>query len=265
MKDTLSIDEINDLLNSMAEGEAKTLTLDLLNSMAAAEAKILSQEDTISLLRTSAELIKENRTDKLTGCLNLRAFENDFVKMLNEAEGKNSDLTLAVLDLDHFKRVNDTYGHEVGDIVLKEFAGILLDVSAIHETYRLGGEEFALVFPNTEKELAFLLMEEARKKIEKAPECSRTSTTTSAGIATYSEDGTRDIELIRKANGALYRAKASGRNKVALAKEEKLVTKTAHYTVEQLKRLERLSKEKEISEAALMREALDELLKKYER
>ena len=72
-----------------------------------------------------------------------------------------------------------------------------------------------------------------------------------------------NIELIRKADGALYRAKTLGKNKVALAREEKLITKTAHYTVEQLKRLEKLSKERGINEAALMREALDELLKKY--
>ncbi|MCL2095809.1 MAG: GGDEF domain-containing protein [Oscillospiraceae bacterium] len=183
--------------------------------------------------------------------------------MLKDAEANYEDLTIVSLDLDFFKRVNDTFGHETGDIVLKEVGQILLDIPAEHKTYRQGGEEFAIVFPNTEKEKVFLIMEETRKKIAESPECLRTSTTASAGIATFAEDGNNDVELLRKANGALYRAKSSGRNKIALAKEEKLVTKTAHYTVEQLKQLEKLSKKKNITEAALMREALDELLRKY--
>gem|GEM_PF-1281329 len=204
-----------------------------------------------------------NETDTLTGCLNLRAFNTDFPEMLKDAEANYEDLTIVSLDLDFFKRVNDTFGHETGDIVLKEVGQILLDIPAEHKTYRQGGEEFAIVFPNTEKEKVFLIMEETRKKIAESPECLRTSTTASAGIATFAEDGNNDVELLRKANGALYRAKSSGRNKIALAKEEKLVTKTAHYTVEQLKQLEKLSKKKNITEAALMREALDELLRKY--
>ena len=207
--------------------------------------------------------MQELNIDKLTGCLNLRAFEEDLVRMLNEAEEKNSDLTLVVLDLDNFKTVNDTFGHDIGDLVLKETANILLGISDEHRTYRYSGDSFTLIFPDAEKEQVFLMMEEARKKIAEAPECSRASSTISTGIATYSEDGINNIELIRKADGALYRAKTLGKNKVALAREEKLITKTAHYTVEQLKRLEKLSKERGINEAALMREALDELLKKY--
>ena len=210
-----------------------------------------------------AQNLNSSQNDPLTGCLNFRAFDIDFKKMIEDAEKNYEDLTLVTLDLDHFKRCNDTYGHDTGDIVLKEVGQILRGIPAEHKTYRQGGEEFAIVFPNTEKEKVFLIMEETRKKIAESPECSRTSTTASAGIATFAEDGSNDIELLRKANGALYRAKSSGRNKIALAKEEKLVTKTAHYTVEQLKQLEKLSKQKNITEAALMREALDELLRKY--
>ena len=201
--------------------------------------------------------------DKLTGCLNAYAFEFDFRSIFDESERKCLETTLVGLDIDNFMHVNDDFGHQAGDEVLKEIAGILIGIERKHSTYRYSGDHFTLLFPNTEKEQAFLLMEEARKKIAAAPECSRTSSTVSIGIATYPEDGTRDVDIFRKADGALYRAKISGRNKIALAKEEKLVTKTAHYTTEQLKRLEDLSNETKISEAALLREALDELLKKY--
>ena len=203
------------------------------------------------------------RNDKLTGCLNISAFNADLKKMIEEADKKYSDITLVMLDIDFFKHVNDDFGHETGDAVIKEIANVLLEIDAEHQTYRAKGDEFALIFPNTEKEKVFLIMEEARKKIAEAPECSRTSSTVSIGIATYPEDGSCEVEILRKVEGAIYRAKTAGRNRVALAKDEKLVTKTAHYTVEQLKRLEKLSEEKGISEAALMREALDELLKKY--
>ena len=230
----------------------------------------ISQEQIDKILESYAQFYSlasagnYSSRDKLTNCLRGHVFKNDFLKMLVEDGEKYSDITLVMLDLDNFMCVNTDFGHKTGDDVLKEIADILTGIEAEHQTYRYSGDCFALLFPNYEKEQVFLIMEEARKKIANAPECSRTSTTISAGIATYPDDGERDVELIRKADGAMYRAKQAGRNKIALAKEEKLVTKTAHYTVEQLKRLEKLSDGTGISEAALMREALDELLKKYD-
>ena len=84
------------------------------------------------------------------------------------------------------------------------------------------------------------------------------------GMATAFEDASRCPELIRKADSALYRAKVSGRNKVAMAREEKMVPKTSHYTQDQLQRLAKLAKREGIGEAILLREALDMLLKKYD-
>jgi diguanylate cyclase (GGDEF)-like protein len=212
------------------------------------------------------ELLKpedENQRDKLTDCLIRDVFSKDFDKFAESADKKNEDLTLIMLDIDNFLHVNTDFGHKTGDDVLIEISKVLLDIPAEHHTYRYSGDCFAMLFPNCEKERAFLIMEEARKKIAESPECQRTNTTVSAGVATYPEDGTRESDIFRKADGALFRAKTSGRNKVALAKEDKLVAKTAHYTVEQLKKLENLAENEKISEAALMREALDELLKKY--
>jgi diguanylate cyclase (GGDEF)-like protein len=171
-----------------------------------------------------------------------------------------------MLDIDQFLHVNTDFGHKVGDDVLKEIAEVLLsiEIEPAPLVYRYSGDQFAVIFPEIEKERVFLLMDKIREKISTVSECARTATTVSVGIATYPEDGIRQADIIRKADDALYRAKVSGRNKVALAKEEKLVTKTAHYTVEQLKRLKDLSESTSIGEAALMREALDELLKKYD-
>jgi predicted signal transduction protein with EAL and GGDEF domain len=84
------------------------------------------------------------------------------------------------------------------------------------------------------------------------------------GMATAFEDANRCAELIRKADGALYRAKLNGGNRVAMAKEEKMVPKTSHYTQDQLQRLAKLAKREGIGEAILLREALDMLLKKYD-
>ena len=85
------------------------------------------------------------------------------------------------------------------------------------------------------------------------------------GMATAFEDANRTPELIRKADSALYRAKSGGRNKVAMAKEEKMVPKTSHYTQDQLQRLAVLAKHEGVGEAILLREALDMLLKKYDK
>ena len=87
--------------------------------------------------------------------------------------------------------------------------------------------------------------------------------TISGGVAAYPTDGTEAVEVMRKADQALYRAKTSGRNKICIAQEERMATKTAHYTLTQLERLSALSREQAIGEAALLREALDDLLVKY--
>ena len=234
--------------------------------------KGLTQEETEKLFEDAfGDLDKGNtitityhvELDALTGCRLSKLFPSEFDDMLTDAEKNYIDVTLALIDLDHFKKVNDTFGHKIGDDVLAEIGKILLDIDANKSVYRYGGEEFAILFPNMEKEQAFLLLDRVRDNISKAEECKKTSTTVSIGIATYAEDGTRQVDLVRKADGALYRAKTTGRNRVCLAKEEKLVTKTVHFTVEQLKRLRELSDSVSIGEAALLREALDDLLKKY--
>lgn len=194
------------------------------------------------------------------------AFTKDLTQLMEEyGEDSGSPLVIAVFDFDHFKSINDNFGHDVGDRVLIDtgkFIQSKLPKGA--DIYRFGGDEFGIIFHNdTEKEEAFLLLEGIRKELD-IPMPDGTKGTISIGISTAFEDATRVPELIRKAEGALYRAKVSGRNKVALAREEKMIPKTSHYTQDQLKNLTKLSKLEGVGEAILLREALDMLLKKYD-
>lgn len=247
--------DFNEILSSLLEkNKKKTKDLNSTNMNG------ISSEELESLL----QILTKTKQDKLTGLLNAEQFKEDFEKALKDAENELFEVTLIVTDIDEFKRVNDNFGHQVGDDVIQKVGEVLDKINCSHQVYRYSGDSFTVICPRTEKESVFLLMEEIRKTFANDELCKEVSVTMCAGIATYPEDGTNETEILRKADGALYRAKTSGRNKICLAKEEKLVTKTAHYTVEQLKKLKDLSEESGIGEAALMREALDEVFKKYD-
>lgn len=194
----------------------------------------------------------------------LDKFEEELVTILNNGD-TGEPVVIALFDLDQFMRVNDTWGFEEGDRVIIESARYFADSLPSGTTiYRIGGDEFAVIFNNgMEKEEVFLLMNEIRGGYPiKLPDGS--ALTISVGIATAFEDATRLQELIRKAESALRRVKFNGRNKVGLAREEKMVPKTSHYTSDQLSSLTKLSKREGVGEAILLREALDMLLKKYD-
>ncbi len=214
--------------------------------------------------------MKEKLRDDLTGCFNYKQFNMDYEKAIAEAKENCTPLSIGLIDLDFFKKANDNYGHEAGDEILINFSNHLktsFGDSAV--VYRYGGEEFAVIFPETEKEEAFLLMENARRdysgefKFKKKNKTEIMKITFSGGVGTFIEDGTTDKEILRKADEALYRAKMTGRNKICLAREEKMVPKTSYYTHGQLMRLNKLAKAKNVVESILLREALDDIFKKY--
>jgi len=208
----------------------------------------------------------DNKTDALTGLPNKEAFD-DLLRSVVDAAESGVQISLAFYDVDRFLEVNEKHGHDAGDMVLKTIAEQLKDHLPNKKACvcRLGGDEFAVLMPGTEKERAFLALERARTEIELAPELAhiKPSGTVSIGVATYPDDAGTRQELIRKADDALYRAKITGRNRVALAREEKKVPKTSHYTQGQLERLSTLAQKEGVGEAELLREALDDLLKKY--
>lgn len=190
-------------------------------------------------------------------------FDQDAAALLQE----DKDLIFASIDLDRFMIVNDIGGHEEGDRVLIEtglYIKSFLEKIGHGKVYRYSGDEFMVLFSDgEEKEEVFLWMEQLRReypiKTDANPELSLT-----IGISASPDDGATVVELLRKAEGAMFRAKMSGRSRVYLAKEEKMVTKTSHYTEQQLKRLTKLSKKENMGEAILLREALDMLLTKYD-
>ena len=191
------------------------------------------------------------------------AFEKKVTEFMEAHPEGDAELTIAVIDLDRFMHINENFGRAAGDRVLIDTGRYLAaDLPQGAEIYRIAGDEFGILFPGMEKEDVFLLMEQKRAAFGvKAPDGEEM--TISIGIAAAFDDASRYQELMRKAESAMYRAKYAGHNKVALAREEKMVPKTSHYTSDQLKRLSALSKREGIGEAILLREALDMLLKKY--
>lgn len=160
-------------------------------------------------------------TDGLTGVYNHRYFQEKFTKILLRAERYGEKFSLMLLDIDFFKKVNDTYGHPVGDIVLKKVAEILSSIARkVDIVARYGGEEFAIICVNEDKKNALKLAERLRKEIEETViifEGGKLKVTASMGVASYPEDGIDKPSIIEKADKALYEAKHSGRNRVVLA------------------------------------------------
>ncbi len=208
--------------------------------------------------------------DQLTGLLTRKAFEDRLAAAIDQAQADQSPLTLALVDIDEFMQINQKVGHTGGDIVLKCLGDIIRRAGEGIIGTRYGGDEFALLFPNTEREQAFLKLERMRTEVEGQTSFQDGDAkveiliTISAGVAALPMDGSDASELMRKADGAMYRAKAGGRNKIVLSYEERMAPKTSHYTLTQLERLASLAKEQDVGEAVLLREALDDLLVKYQ-
>ena len=139
---------------------------------------------------------------------------------MGRAKRTHDPVTVAMLDLDRFKAINDTYGHQAGDEVLKQMAEILRGTAReIDKIGRYGGEEFIVLLPGTDLDKATVFVERVRRKVAAtAFDIGRDEPvrmTTSAGLASYPEAPVRDPEsLIRLADEALYAAKAAGRNRV---------------------------------------------------
>jgi diguanylate cyclase (GGDEF)-like protein len=208
--------------------------------------------------------------DTLTGLLTQPYFRHLLrEETIPQATETGEPLTLALLDLDRFLALNQEHGPECGDAVLRGVAALLQEVlpegTAIS---RYSGDEMAVLLPGTRLDDAFTLFDAFRRRLAETVfddgPCRGMRITTSIGLASYPTDGANDVELLRAADHALYIAKQTGTNKVALPlQDSRMVTKTSHYTDTQLKRLRALAETVEKTDAILLREALDDLLKKY--
>ena len=168
--------------------------------------------------------------DETTGIYNRKFFESNLQNELKRAERYSLNLSLIVCDLDNFKKINDTFGHLVGDKVLRETALIIKNNlrEGIDFAARWGGEEFVILLPSTDKNSAAKIAERIRVQITThkysgLPE--KYVVTASFGVASYPTDAKGKTELFKKADEAAYKAKKTGKNKVVLAEENQLETK----------------------------------------
>lgn len=172
---------------------------------------------TESLSARSETLEHAALTDGLTGMQNRRFFDDALREYIEEFRKIDKPVGLMILDLDHFKAVNDTHGHDVGDKVLQAVADCLKDMTRYHDVVaRLGGEEFAVVAPNMDENLLMKLAERIRKAIAGLVIVSgnvRLKVTTSVGLAVWDQHESAE-EFYRRADKYLYQAKRLGRNRV---------------------------------------------------
>jgi diguanylate cyclase (GGDEF)-like protein len=165
-----------------------------------------------------ARLEDDARTDPLTGLDNRRALREAFQREFARSDRTGRPLSLIVLDLDHFKRFNDTLGHAAGDEALRRLAKILEDITrAIEITARTGGEEFAILVPDADEDGAVALAERLRIAVATEFAESESPLTVSCGIAVYRPGGRLAVDLFDAADRALYVAKESGRDRVEVS------------------------------------------------
>lgn len=190
------------------------------NDLCVRSASRYAVQDLIEAQEDKCALYDLAVTDPLTGCFNRRAFYHFSEREVSRAARHNIALTVVIFDIDHFKQVNDRYGHGVGDDVIR---GIAQTVSADirEEDYfgRLGGEEFGLLLPETSPEKALFIVNRLRQKIRALHFDSGSemfSVTTSFGVAQVQRDHGDIQEALERADQALYQAKRNGRDRIVL-------------------------------------------------
>ncbi len=173
---------------------------------------------------TFEKLQRDAHTDGLTGCFNKMYFNNALELELTKSKLNQNPLSLIIFDLDHFKHLNDNYGHDAGDFVLKEMAKIIKN-NGVRENdifARYGGEEFVILLPKTTLAKSVEIAERVRKLIEEYQfmyDAKRLPVTASIGVAEYSTSMATGTDLFKRADQAVYLAKNNGRNQVKYYKE----------------------------------------------
>ncbi len=214
-----NVHSLADLIDSLVEetskfvGRSERLGLDLRQS-----------SDKINALeRTLEDLRREATTDGLTGIANRRYFDMTLQTMSGDAMNSGDDLSLLLIDIDHFKKVNDTWGHATGDAVIQFVATTLAqNVRGQDCVARYGGEEFAVILPTTSIEAAARVGENIRTALSRRPfvasdvEETVHAVTVSIGVACY-DPGESLAQLVQRADAALYQAKKTGRDRVVAA------------------------------------------------
>ena len=171
------------------------------------------------------ELSRLARHDPLTNILNRRSFTEAFEIELQRARRQNYPLCVALLDIDHFKSINDTFGHKAGDDALCEFAEFCQALTRATDIFaRFGGEEFTLLMPDTSAEGARVILERLRLRVQDhwlRNKNKGIELTISTGYSAYLKEDTQDT-MLQRADQALYKAKQGGRNSIEFQAPEPL-------------------------------------------
>ncbi|MFL5802140.1 MAG: diguanylate cyclase domain-containing protein [Roseiflexaceae bacterium] len=201
--------------------------------------------------------------DPLTGLPDRLALDRGLKPLI----GKASGAALAALDLDHFLEINAEHGSETGDRVLQTLARLLAEHEQDH-VYHITGDEFAIIMPGLGLEEAFLRMDSLRKQIEGAAQQfglpNQQGVTVTIGVAQHPRDAKDARSLLDAATAALQAAKEGGRNRVGLPPNEEMIMKSCYYPATSVRKLKALAERLSRKESHLLREALDDLFRKYD-
>lgn len=202
--------------NKKIEGEVQLNKGDMIK-LGSIALKYLPKGDPERL--TYDKLQHEANTDKHTGCYNKGYFNNALDLEVKKSKVTGTPLSLIVFDLDHFKKLNDGYGHDAGDFVLKEMAQLIRKHGVRDQDIfaRYGGEEFVILLPKTNLKQAFEIAERLRKLVEAHEfmyEDKRLPVTASIGVADYRQGVATGTDLFKRADEAVYKSKQGGRNQV---------------------------------------------------
>lgn len=215
-----------------------------------------------------SELSMDQR-DALTGLWQAAVF---LKQVRRYVEHERRPVAVVLLDIDQFMSVNDLLGRDGGDRMLGEVGRVLKAAVVAHGRQsiaaRMRGDEFALLFPDQDTDEAYSVVEDTRRTLATWFQADADAVNVpglgiSAGIAASPRDATGVTDLLRKAEDGLWRAKKHGRNRIGLPAEDRMVLKSTYYAPGQLERLAALASRRRSTEAALLREALDDVLRKY--
>lgn len=210
--------EVLGLLQIYAEGDEAEQRLERIKGLGAALADAMSLA--LSNIALREKLRGQALRDPLTGLYNRRYMEDAIDRFVRLAEREKRDLSVIMIDLDHFKRLNDQHGHAKGDSVLRDSAAVI--TRALRDTdvaCRYGGEELIVLLPGCNVEMAMSKAEQIRNGIEHLSEPNGATVTASMGVAAFSQQRRTAREIIAEADAALYRAKQAGRNRVMCTKD----------------------------------------------
>ena len=213
--------DVGDIISLLEDALRETHAMHTANEVEVVRQQVVHAESRIERLKAELELVnKLVREDQLTGALNRRGLDDALMRECARADRSDTPLCIALLDLDNFKRVNDSFGHQAGDAVLAHLVGIVKETIRSNDLIgRYGGEEFLLILPDARVDEALAVMSRLQRGLAAKPLAwgsGQLEVTFSAGLA-LRRRGDNEVALINHADQALYEAKRVGKNRIIVA------------------------------------------------